>query len=571
MPNTSIEHIIYELANSQSLSEGQISKLFSAHPSETGKVYSKSEVLKEFHKLTENKPNLLTAEQQKNFLKNITMKKVRTLSGVTTVTVLTKPFACPGKCIFCPNDVKMPKSYISSEPGAQRAKANQFDPYLQTYNRLLALQKIGHPTDKVELIVLGGTWTAYPENYQIWFIKRCFDAMNDFVPEAIHSPQPTKVNKLDEYEFTPITDANGKINYNLSVSRAPDKSQTATWEELFEVHNLNITAKSRCVGMSIETRPDEITEKTVENIRKLGATKIQLGVQSLDDNVLKLNKRGHDVAQTALAFKLIRQAGFKIHAHYMPNLYGATPTSDVYDFAKLFSDPRFCPDEIKIYPCSLIAGTELMELHETGKWKPYTNEELLYVLSECLKMVPEYCRVTRVIRDIPGQEIVVGNKVTNLRQNVEQLLKSDKHSLAEIRNREIKNKRVTIDDLKLQEITYQTEFSQEIFIEYVTEQNEIAGFLRVSLPKVSSFLSELEDCAIIREVHVYGASLEIGKEKDGAPQHIGLGTKLTNRAFNLATQHGYKKMAVISSIGTRKYYEKFGFTQENLYQIRNLE
>ncbi len=566
MPKSSIETIIYELSAQPSLSEKQISKVFMANPSDSGKIYSKSEILKEFH----NIKTQINEPAYSNFLKNITMKKVRTLSGVTTVTVLTKPFACPGKCIFCPNDVRMPKSYISSEPGAQRAKANEFDPYLQTYNRLLALSKIGHATDKVELIVLGGTWTAYPEKYQIWFIKRCFDAMNEFQLRSSDS-SAEKIKSASEYDFTEITDTTGKINYNLSVSQPPDHNQESIWDDLEMAHKINISAKTRCVGLSIETRPDEITQEEVIKIRRLGATKVQIGVQSLDDNVLNMNKRGHDSAQTALAFKLLRQAGFKIHCHYMPNLYGATPQSDIEDFSKLFSDPKYCPDEIKIYPCSLIDGTELMDYFKANKWKPYTHDELVNVVTQCLLKVPAYCRVTRVIRDIPGQEIVVGNKETNLRQTVEQQIESKHLKLAEIRSREIRGMKVKFENLDLNILEHPTTSSDELFFQYITTENQIAGFLRLSLPKEQSYLEELKDSAIIREVHVYGVSIELGQEKLGSPQHIGLGTKLIDQACKIAKSKNWQKIAVISSIGTQEYYKKFGFEMHGLYQTKSLD
>jgi elongator complex protein 3 len=557
MQNSAIDTIINELATKPSLSESEISRIFMRNPGNDGKVYSKSTILKEF-----NLHPVADSEARQTFLRNITMKKIRTLSGVTTVTVLTKPFACPGKCIFCPNDVKMPKSYISSEPGAQRAKANAFDPYLQTYNRLLALQKIGHPTDKVELIILGGTWTAYPEKYQIWFVKRCFDALNDFGTENVEQSLQTNT-----YEFSEVTDDKGKINYNLSVSQPPDKKQIAKWDALYEAHQKNELAQSRCVGLSIETRPDEINPAEVKKIRSLGATKVQLGVQSLDDRILSLNKRGHDVAQTAYAFALLRKAGFKIQVHYMPNLYGATPQTDIADFAKLFDDERFRPDEVKLYPCSLIDGTELMDYYHKKLWRPYNRDELLEVVSSSLQKVPEYCRVTRVIRDIPGQEIVDGNKETNFRQAVEKTLSG----LNEIRSREIRNKKIDPLSLKLRKLQYETSTATEFFLQFTTDTNEIAAFLRLSLPKEQTEISELQKCAMIREVHVYGASLEIGQEKTGSSQHVGLGTKLILEACSIANLKGYPKIAVISSIGTREYYKRFGFVLKDLYQIKDLK
>jgi elongator complex protein 3 len=573
MIKESLKAIIYELAKSPNLTVKQINSILVDQ--------SKGKVLQAFNDLEKTDPLKLTAIQKENFLNNITMKKVRTLSGVTTVTVLTKPFPCPGKCIFCPNDVRMPKSYISSEPGAQRAETNHFDPYQQTFNRLLAIEKIGHPTDKIELIVLGGTWTSYPEAYQIWFIKRCFDAMNDFVgthedmsPTLIpvsDSKESTQTNMTNSTDKKIIKDENNIVNYNLSVSLQQKTREHATWEELFAAHDKNIGAQTRCVGLVIETRPDEISQEEVIRIRKLGATKVQIGVQSLNDKVLRMNRRGHDSEQTARAFSYLRQAGFKIHAHYMPNLYGSTPDEDIKDFAKLFADPRFRPDELKIYPCSLIEGTELMNFYKTKQWQPYSGEELLRVLTECMKKVPSYCRVTRMIRDIPSQEIVDGNKKTNFRQNVEEYLKEQNVILQEIRSREVKDAVIKVEDLSMVDVTYDTESAEEHFLQFVTAENKIAGFLRLSFSKTSAFMTDLKDAAIVREVHVYGSSLQYGDTQDGAAQHSGLGTQLIKRAIEITRSKGISKLAVISSIGTRKYYEKFGFKQQELYQLLECE
>jgi len=348
------------------------------------------------------------------------MKETRTISGVTPVTVLTKPFPCPGKCIFCPNDVRMPKSYLSDEPGAQRALSNKFDPYLQTFNRLLAFKNTGHPTDKIELIILGGTWSSYPETYQIWFVKRCFDALNDF--ENYSANEMIKENDLDlPFEEAKLEEIDGSVlnkTYNQVISNAIKNTQNilkevATWDELFLAHERNVKSKSKCVGLVIETRPDEIDEDEVIKIRKLGATKIQIGIQSLNDEVLKLNKRGHDVAKTIEALDLIRRAGFKIHGHYMPNLYGSNPEMDILDYNKMFNEIYFRPDELKIYPCSLIKTAELMQVYKKGLWNPYSHEELSKVLSKCITITPRYCRLTRIIRDIPSTDIVVGNYGSN--------------------------------------------------------------------------------------------------------------------------------------------------------------
>ena len=531
-------------------------------------------------------------------LARLRMKPVRTSSGVTPVTVLTKPFPCPGECIFCPNDVRMPKSYLSDEPGAQRAEQNSFDPYLQTMSRLTAYYNTGHPTDKVELIVLGGTWSFYPETYQIWFVKRMFDALQDFGAGINRSSEVESLlreaSQLHPQRNTAnvhITGADLAQTYNQVVqtvyreemrrsrelgARAASYAERtpvdeyAMWEELEAAHRANETAPSRCVGLVIETRPDHISVEEVLRVRRLGCTKVQIGFQSLNDRVLKLNRRGHTVAATRRAVKLLRQAGFKIHAHWMPNLYGSSPEEDIADYAKLFVDPDFRPDELKVYPCSLIESAELMQKYLDGSWQPYTYDQLLHVLVESFRLTPEYCRLTRVIRDIPGTDIVDGNKKTNFRQIVEdELAKHGEHS-RDIRAREVRFSGVTPDELHLDELWYESSSGEEVFLQYITEGREIAGFLRLSLPAEAPLTDELVGAAMIREVHVYGQSIEIGGTADGRAQHAGLGTRLLERAAEIARERGYQRLAVISAIGTRDYYRKRGFADGVLYQSRPL-
>lgn len=453
-------------------------------------------------------------------------KPIRTLSGVVPVTLLTKPYPCPGKCIFCPTDVRMPKSYLSAEPGAQRAAANNFDPYNQVSSRLQSYHANGHTTDKVELIILGGTWSAYPLPYKLWFISRCFEALNEFKPDK----------KLT----------------------SPQISGEASWSRLLQAQKINETASARCVGLSIETRPDFITLGQLIELRKMGCTKIQIGIQSLDNRVLKLNRRGHTIEATKKAIKLLRQFGFKIQAHWMANLYGSTPDKDISDFKKLFSQTWYRPDELKIYPCSLIATAELMDYYQKKLWRPYSQAELMKVMVAVLPDVDEYCRVSRMIRDFSSDDIVVGNKTTNFRQLVEISAKN----IIEIRFREIRGRAVRLEDLRLKIITYTTSIGKEKFLQWVTKDNQIAGFLRLALPRESAPTPELQGAALIRELHVYGQALTLGGA--GKTQHSGLGRQLLLKAKGLAA--GYKKLSVISSIGTKEYYRRQGFSDGELYQ-----
>lgn len=469
-------------------------------------------------------------EEDRDLLARVRMKPVRTLSGVTTVTVLTKPYPCPGKCIFCPDDVRMPKSYLPDEPGAMRALDHGFDPYAQVRSRINALDLLGHPTDKIELLILGGTWSAYKKDYQEWFIKRCFDAMN-------HDENKPEVEAKD----------------------------------LLTAQEVNESAKHRNVGLVIETRPDEIDHKELLRLRKLGVTKVQLGVQSLDDQILLANKRGHDVIAAIKAVGLLRAGGFKIVAHWMPNLLGATPTTDREDFARLWS--LLQPDELKIYPNQLLNGTELFSIWEQGGYTPYTTEELVDLIADIKPTVPRYCRINRVIRDIPSTNVVEGNKRTSLRQDAQKELTKRGQVCQCIRCREVRSSAVEVGDLRLDVLEYLAGNTLEKFISFVTPDDKIAGFLRLSLPRQgspSSGIEELVGCALIREVHVYGQSLQVGAEKSGMAQHIGLGTRLLERCEEIAHQNGYSKVAVISAIGTRKYYLDRGFDRGEFYLIKNL-
>ena len=419
-------------------------RLLRQHTKPDGGFFSKSEIIAGFRALNSTQP---WSVSESEFLQTVKKKPTRTQSGVAPVTVLTKPYPCPGQCIFCPNDVRMPKSYIAEEPGAQRAANNQFDPYAQTYNRLLAFHRMGHPVDKVELIVLGGTWSSYPRAYQLYFVTRCFEAANDF--DARVNPEPYVVNyttpdfvQLDEP--TPVTPAEGEaLNaYNRMVSRhlrshhggqLLDERENADWTRLFRAHSLK-NARCRVVGLVVETRPDEIDEEEALHLRRLGATKFRLAFKAYQIKFLSMNRRGHTVDGARRAVSILRRAGFKIHAHWMANLYGATVESDVLDYAKLYSDPSICPDELKLYPCSLIPHTELMTYFEAGRWRPYTREELLELLVEVMPKTPEYCRLSRVIRDIPTEAIHSGNGETNFREVAERTLAERGIALREIRS-----------------------------------------------------------------------------------------------------------------------------------------
>ncbi|MEM9293653.1 MAG: tRNA uridine(34) 5-carboxymethylaminomethyl modification radical SAM/GNAT enzyme Elp3 [Acidobacteriota bacterium] len=571
-----------------------LDRLVRRNPREDGLVLSKSELIQGCRWLAELSENGVDATP---LIPRLRKKPMRSLSGVATVTVLTRPHPCPGRCIFCPSDVRMPKSYLADEPGAQRAAQHAFDPYLQTYFRLKVLHTNGHPVDKIELLVLGGTWSSYPESYQIWFLTRCFEALNDFGqrqdPQGFRQESDPRyedwVRDLEAPQDGPLgvvdsPSANSQLpTYNLSVRQQLKRSgkglrnaqEKASWDQLEEAQRQNEGSKARCVGLVLETRPDCVDEEEVRRLRRLGATRVQIGLQSLDDEVLEANRRGHDVAAGRRAMAQLRRAGFKIVAHWMPNLYGATAESDAADFRRLFSDPSIRPDELKIYPCSLIEGTELMERHREGSWLPYEEPELLDLLVSCLEATPPWCRLTRVIRDIPSTDIVVGNKKTNFRQIAEAELAQRGQRCRDVRAREVRGRAVQREELRLEVLEYDAGSGRELFFQFVTADDQLAGFLRLALPGGSEEalepeIAELAGAAIIREVHVYGALVRVGERKDGAAQHAGLGRTLVENAARRASEAGFRSLAVISSVGTRRYYRRLGFVDGELYQHREL-
>lgn len=488
---------------------------------------SKATLLKAYHKLRRAGKVKKSAELERL----LTKRAIRTLSGVAVISVLTKPFPCPGNCLFCPTEKDMPKSYLSNEPAVMRAILNDFDPYRQVEMRLKALKANGHSTDKIELIIMGGTWSYLSHPYQTQFIKHCFEA------------------------------ANGKASKTLE-----------------EAQKLNEKAKHRIIGLTLETRPDYIDEKEIRRMRKLGCTRVELGIQHIDDKILKLNRRGHTVEQSVAAIKLLKDAGFKINLHLMPNLYGSTPAKDFAMFKKIYSDGHFMPDMIKIYPCVVNENADLFKLYKKGKYKPYTQKQLIELLVKIKKITPPWVRITRLIRDIPEESIVAGNKTTNLRQLMMNQAKLDNWSCKCIRCREAGHQENNLQfsifnfqKIQLRTLKYKANEGDEYFLSYESSDEKILyAFLRLRInaePK-KNFLPELRGAALIRELHTYGQLTEIGDEGD--VQHIGLGKKLLEEAERIARENELKKIAVISGIGVRSYYKKFGYNLEGSYMVKHL-
>jgi len=444
-------------------------------------------------------------------------RAIRTLSGIAPITVLTKPYPCPGRCIYCPVPKDMPKSYIKTEPAAQRALLLKFDPYKQVKQRIESLEANGHSVDKIELIVLGGTWSFYKKQYQTWFIKRCFEA------------------------------ANGRAAKSLA-----------------EAQRINQKAKHRIIGLSLETRPDYVTTEELWRMRKLGCTHVQIGVQTLHQDVLDLVKRDDTLKNMARATALLRDFGFKFTYHIMPGLPGSTPRKDLAVFKKLFTDPRFQPDMLKIYPCVVLKFSTLFRWYKQGKYKPYSDKQLSKLLVQIKKIIPPYVRINRLIRDIPGPDIAAGNRITNLRQ----LLHNQGVECKCIRCREVRAESFRLKDVSLMKRQYRAGDGMEYFTSFESKnKKKLYAFIRLRLPEHDLVFKN--STAFVRELHTYGELMPIGS-KQKKVQHAGLGKRLMQEAEKIAKQKGYKRVAVISGIGVREYYKKLGYRLKKTYMVKEL-
>ena len=472
-------------------------------------------------------------KRKTSFEKSMLSRGVRTQSGVAVIAVLTKPYACPGKCAFCPSEKNMPKSYLSNEPAVMRAIMHKFNPYNQIQSRLHALMLNGHSTDKIELIVMGGTFSYFPKQYQTWFIKECFRACNEYKRE-----RGTKLPKTT----------------------------------LLQQQKRNEKTKTRIVGLTLETRPDWIDQKEIINFRRLGCTRVELGVQSIYDNVLKKNNRGHLTQATIDATKLLKNAGFKINYHMMPGLYGSSPAKDFKMFKELFTNPAYQPDMLKIYPTVVIKGTPLYRWWKQNKYKPLSNkvfENLVIKIKN--EIIPPYIRIQRLVRDVPLPSIEAGPTISNLRQVI-----APKTHCQCIRCREIKGEYKSDSKLRLDRIDYTASDGQEIFLQFINSENNLHALLRLRICS--------DNTAMIREVHTYGKVVPIGKKDKvndevrenalgykNSPQHIGLGKQLLKEAERITKEEfGLNKISVISGIGVRDYYRKNGYRLQNTYMTKKL-
>ncbi len=516
----------------------------------------------------------------KNLQTLLQKRAVRTISGVSPIGILTKPFGCPGKCVYCPTEYRMPKSYLSTQPAAARAKRNHFHPYSQVHNRILALEDSGHPTSKLEVIVMGGTWSALPSRYQNWFVKKIFEAGNG------EQRATRKEQRIEKIKKAPI------------------------WT-LQNLQKINETAEHRVIGLTLETRPDWINEKELMRMRRYGCTRIEIGVQTLDDSVQKLTQRGHYRSQVVRATRLMKDFGFKICYHLMPGLPGSTPEKDLQWMNEIFENPDFCPDFVKIYPCMVLPESELYQWWKEGKYKPISTLDLIKLLLLFKKQVPPWARIMRLMRDIPANRVAAGASLSNLRQ----IMKDQPAKLREIvgekfwKEHHLQNGVWPCRCVRCREVgfsdpvsrgeipvlvrrDYDASEGKEVFLSFETrDRKHLFALLRLRKPseekaaslelrvkskgkagpKISYFKSVLNaHTALIREVHSYGTEVVVGDEQ-GVGQHRGLGKKLIFKAERIAADEwGMKQMAIIAGIGTREYYRKFGYEEKSTYMVKKL-
>ena len=490
---------------------------------------AKATLIAAYRQLLENNEFKPNPELEQFLIK----RAIRTMSGVTVISLLTKPFLCPGKCVYCPTEPNMPKSYLSNEPAAQRAVRNRFSPYRQVQKRMQALENNGHQVDKIELIILGGTWSAYEQKYQTWFITQCFYAANTF------GQKKRKVKSLA---------AEQKINQ---------------------------TTRYRIIGLTLETRPDHIDQQEIKRLREYGCTRVQLGVQHTDNKILELIRRGDTIENAITATRLLKQAGFKVDHHYMPDLPGSTPAKDLAMFKQVFGSAKLMPDQVKIYPCVVNPYAQLAHWYKNGKYRPYSEKQLLDLLLKVKLLTPPFVRINRLIRDIPEESITAGNKITNLRQLLQIKLAEKNQFCRCLRCREARADIADIAKAKLITRKYRASQGTEYFLSFESkDEKKIYAFLRLRFNDKANinFLPELQNASLVRELHVYGKMIPVAdKGVRNKAQHVGFGRRLMTEAEKLTKKMKFNKVAVISGIGVREYYRKLGYDLEGTYMVKKIK
>ena len=497
--------------------------------------------------------------------KKLLTKPTRTISGVAPVAIMTKPHLCPhaktiGPCLMCPGGVgshfgDVPQSYTGREPATMRGIRNKYDSYLQVFNRLEQYVLLGHNMENVELIIMGGTFPSLSVHYQDSFIWGAFKAMNDF-SKLFFRGNEFNFSKFKNFFELPVEDLTDQKRVNRiqkKLWKLKGKFETGALEKE-QIKNEN--AKIKGVALCIETRPDYCMEKEIKQMLKLGCTRVELGVQQLDDDVLRKINRGHGVDEIVLSTKLMKNSLLKVGYHIMPGLLGSSIAKDKQMMLKLFKDSNFKPDALKIYPCMVTKGTKLYSLYEKGDYKPLDTERAAKLIAWFKEKIPIYCRLMRVQRDIPTYQTIAGVGMTNLRQYIHQKFKPKCRC---IRCREPRGEKIDFRKVKIKVKKYLASGGEEYFIS-VLEKDLLLGFCRLRI---------VDGQAGIRELHVYGTAVGIGGK--GNVQHKGLGKKLMNVAEEIVLGKGIGKISVISGIGVRGYYRKLGYKKEGTYMVKTFK
>lgn len=485
-------------------------------------------------------------------------RAVRSLSGVSVISLLTKFWGCPGKCIYCPTYEGLPKSYISDEPAVQRAEMNAFDPFLQVQNRLRSLSITGNAISKCDVRIIGGTWSVYPQKYQEDFIKNIYDGHSyfdnsDWKEKNIDAKNPFSASEQEN--FLPAE------NRSKNLEEAKKRNETAT---------------SRVIGMAIETRPDWINVEEIKRLRRYGITRVEIGYQTTHDEINEKNLRWHGNKESITATKMLKDAGFKVVAHMMPGLVGATPELDKSAMREIFDNQAFRPDELKIYPLVVTPNSELTKMWERWEFEPYDDELLIPLMAELQSYLPEYIRLNRMYRDIPAHEILAGSKTANLRQVTEIAMRSRGLTRHDISAREVRAKSNSPDNAILETTFYEASDGHEYFIQMIDPSDRtIFGLLRLRIPSQyfsgeRHFLEVLEHSALVREIHVFGDQIPVGFSGDHSGQHQWFGKKMLAEAEKIIREQypNIVKMAVISGVGVREYYRKRGYHLEDEYMVK---
>jgi elongator complex protein 3 len=514
-----------------------ISRILTLPPGDAAIVAAKIEICRKYALPVVPKNSAILAvaqpEEREALRKILLVKPGRTLSGVAPVAVMTSPAPCPhGKCLPCPggpdHPFHSPQSYTGEEPAAKRAREHGYDPFRQVQARLEQFEILGHRVDKVELIVMGGTMTARPVEYQEEFVSRCIEAMNTY-PGGAPALEPIAV---------PVVEA------------------------------ANETSPIRCVAITFETRPDWCRREHIDRMLSLGVTKVEIGVQHVDDAILSFNRRGCTVEDTVVANTLLRDAGLKVGFHMMPNLPSSTIEADRQMFETIFSDPRFKPDFLKIYPTLVTPGSEIEGLWQRGEYSPYDEDELVDLIAYGKSLIPEYVRLQRIQRDIPAKLIVAGSPHSNFRQLAQNRLKLLGKRCRCIRCREI-GRLPSLAESEMRVLQYEACGGQEHFISAVADDSLI-GFARLRFPS-QVYRPELDGAALLRELHVYGSLVPVGKDAEADEwQHRNYGRALLARAEEIALGAGYEHLAIMSGIGVRPYYRRQGYERKGPYMVKGL-